>query len=376
MGIYLDNSATTKLKKEVLDEMIPFLTEVYGNPSSVHSIGKEAKNSLEESRDKISKLLGVKSKEIFFTSGGSEADNWALKGVSEAKKDKGKHIITSSIEHKAINSTCQYLEKLGYEISYIDVDKYGVINLDSLKKAIREDTILVSIMYANNEIGTIEPIEEVGNILKSKGILFHVDAVQALPTIDIDVNKSNIDLMSLSAHKIGGPKGIGLLYIRENTKINSFIHGGDQERKKRAGTENLANIVGFSKAFELLKSKKNKVNYIRNLRDKLENDLLKLKGVHLNGHPEKRLVGNLNISIENIDSQVLLMLLDQKGVYVSSGSACTAGSLNPSHVLKAIGRNDDLARNCIRISINEENNLDEILQASDIIKETINRLRS
>ncbi|MGO1581004.1 MAG: cysteine desulfurase family protein [Peptoniphilaceae bacterium] len=376
MGIYLDNSATTKLKKEVLDEMIPFLTEVYGNPSSVHSIGKEAKNSLEESRDKISKLLGAKSKEIFFTSGGSEADNWALKGVSEAKKDKGKHIITSSIEHKAINSTCQYLEKLGYEISYIDVDKYGVINLDSLKKAIREDTILVSIMYANNEIGTIEPIEEVGNILKSKGILFHVDAVQALPTIDINVNKLNIDLMSLSAHKIGGPKGIGLLYIRENTKINSFIHGGDQERKKRAGTENLANIVGFSKAFELLKSKKNKVDYIRNLRDKLENDLLKLKGVHLNGHPEKRLVGNLNISIENIDSQVLLMLLDQKGVYVSSGSACTAGSLNPSHVLKAIGRNDDLAKNCIRISINEENNLDEILQASDIIKETINRLRS
>lgn len=376
MGIYLDNSATTKLKKEVLDEMIPFLTEIYGNPSSVHSIGKEAKNSLEESRDKISKQLGVKSKEIFFTSGGSEADNWALKGVSEAKKDKGKHIITSSIEHKAINSTCQYLEKIGYEISYIDVDKYGVINLDSLKKAIREDTILVSIMYANNEIGTIEPIEEVGNILKTKGILFHVDAVQALPTIDIDVNKLNIDLMSLSAHKIGGPKGIGLLYIRENTKINSFIHGGDQERKKRAGTENLANIVGFAKAFELLKSKKNKVDYIRNLRDKLENDLLKLKGVHLNGHPVKRLVGNLNISIENIDSQVLLMLLDQKGVYVSSGSACTAGSLNPSHVLKAIGRNDDLARNCIRISINEENNLDEILQASDIIKETINILRS
>lgn len=377
MDIYLDNAATTKLNKEVLSAMEPYLKDIYSNPSSVYSFSKEAKNAVEEARDNIAKILKVDANEIFFTSGGSESDNWAIKGVAfNNYANKGK-IITSPIEHKAVLESVEYLKKFSYDVDYLKVDNEGKVDLDSLRKLLDSETILLSIMFANNEIGTIQPIKETSKILEGHKALFHVDAVQALGSLEFDINDLGADLMSFSSHKIGGPKGIGILYIKNGTPIDSFIHGGSQEKNKRAGTENVASIVGLSKAFDLLaKNKKENIKKIKEMKDFMLDRLLKVDGVYLNGSREDRLPGNINISIDGVESQLLLILLDKSDIFASSGSACNAGSINPSHVLKAIGRNDNLAKNCLRLTINENNNIDEIKQASDIIINTINKLRS
>ena len=377
MDIYLDNAATTKLNKEVLSAMEPYLKDIYSNPSSVYSFSKEAKNAVEEARDNIAKILKVDANEIFFTSGGSESDNWAIKGVAfNNYANKGK-IITSPIEHKAVLESVEYLKKFSYNVDYLKVDNEGKVDLDSLRKLLDSETILLSIMFANNEIGTIQPIKEISKILEGHKALFHVDAVQALGSLEFDINDLGADLMSFSSHKIGGPKGIGILYIKSGTPIDSFIHGGSQEKNKRAGTENVASIVGLSKAFDLLaKNKKENIKKIKEMKDFMLDRLLKVDGVYLNGSREDRLPGNINISIDGVESQLLLILLDKSDIFASSGSACNAGSINPSHVLKAIGRNDNLAKNCLRLTINENNNIDEIKQASDIIINTINKLRS
>ena len=377
MDIYLDNAATTKLNKEVLSAMEPYLKDIYSNPSSVYSFSKEAKNAVEEARDNIAKILKVDANEIFFTSGGSESDNWAIKGVAfNNYANKGK-IITSPIEHKAVLESVEYLKKFSYDVDYLKVDNEGKVDLDSLRKLLDSETILLSIMFANNEIGTIQPIKEISKILEGHKALFHVDAVQALGSLEFDINDLGADLMSFSSHKIGGPKGIGILYIKNGTPIDSFIHGGSQEKNKRAGTENVASIVGLSKAFDLLaKNKKENIKKIKEMKDFMLDRLLKVDRVYLNGSREDRLPGNINISIDGVESQLLLILLDKSDIFASSGSACNAGSINPSHVLKAIGRNDNLAKNCLRLTINENNNIDEIKQASDIIINTINKLRS
>ena len=377
MYIYLDNAATTKLNKEVLSAMEPYLKDIYSNPSSVYSFSKEAKNAVEEARDNIAKILRVDANEIFFTSGGSESDNWAIKGVAFNNYfNKGK-IITSPIEHKAVLESVEYLKKFSYDVDYLKVNNEGKVDLDSLRELLDSKTILISIMFANNEIGTIQPIKEISKILEGHKALFHVDAVQALGSLEFDIKDLGVDLMSFSSHKIGGPKGIGILYIKNWTPIDSFIHGGSQEKNKRAGTENVASIVGLSKAFDLLaKNKRENIKKIKEMKDFMLDKLLKLDGVYLNGSREDRLPGNINISIAGVESQLLLILLDKSDIFASSGSACNAGSINPSHVLKAIGRNDNLAKNCLRLTINENNNIDEIRQASDIIINTINKLRS
>ncbi|WP_138158869.1 cysteine desulfurase family protein [Peptoniphilus catoniae] len=376
MEIYLDNAATTKIKDEVFEAMEPYLKENYGNASSIYSLGKISRNIVEESRDKVAEILGSKPEEIFFTSSGSEADNWAIKGRAFYMIDKNKHLITSPIEHKAVLESMKYLKKFGFKIDYVKVDKEGFVDLDHLKDLIKEDTSLVSIMYANNEIGTIEPIKKISNILKNKNIAFHVDGVQALPGIEFNLKDLDVDLFSISSHKIGGPKGIGALYKKSGMKIDNLIHGGGQERSKRAGTENVAYIVGFVKALEILDREKSKnIKRVKGMRDYFLDKLLKLNGVYLNGPIENRLPGNINISIDNIDSQFLLILLDKYTIFASSGSACNAGSIAPSHVLKAIGRSDELAKNCLRITIGENNNMNEIIQGSDIIVDTINSLR-
>ncbi|EGY76624.1 cysteine desulfurase family protein [Peptoniphilus indolicus] len=372
MEIYLDNAATTKISDEVFGAMLPYLKEFYGNASSVYSIGKKSKEAIIEARDLIAKALRCKSKEIFFTSGGSEADNWAIKGSLL----KSKHILSTPIEHEAVLQSLEYMKDLGYEIEYLDVNSNGIVEIDSLKSKLRDDTALISVMYANNEIGTIQPIKEIGEFLKDKNTLFHVDAVQALGSIEINLSELNVDMMSFSAHKIHGPKGVGALYIKEGTKINSMINGGSQERNKRAGTENVAGIVGFAKAVEIAQ----KNVYVRNskiekLRDKLLKNLLSLEGVYLNGDLENRLKGNINISMENVDSSILLMKLDMEGIMASIGSACNSGSINPSYVLKAIGRNDELSKNSLRLTLNEENSEEQIDRASAIIIDSINSLR-
>lgn len=377
MDIYLDNAATTKLNKEVLSAMEPYLKDIYSNPSSVYSFSKEAKNAVEEARDNIAKILKVDANEIFFTSGGSESDNWAIKGVAFNNYANRGKIITSPIEHKAVLESVEYLKKFSYDVDYLKVDNEGKVDLDSLRKLLDSETILLSTMFANNEIGTIQPIKEISKILEGHKALFHVDAVQALGSLEFDINDLGADLMSFSSHKIGGPKGIGILYIKNGTPIDSFIHGGSQEKNKRAGTENVASIVGLSKAFDLLaKNKKENIKKIKEMKDFMLDRLLKVDRVYLNGSREDRLPGNINISIDGVESQLLLILLDKSDIFASSGSACNAGSINPSHVLKAIGRNDNLAKNCLRLTINENNNIDEIKQASDIIINTINKLRS
>ncbi len=376
MNIYLDNSATTRIKEEVFAAMEPFLKENYGNASSVYSFGKIARSKIEESRDKIASILGAQSNEVFFTSGGSESDNWAIKGSAFANMECGKDIMTTKIEHKAVLESFEYLKKFGFNPIYLDLNESGIVDIEILESKLTDDTIFLSMMYANNEIGTIQPISKISELIKSKDILFHVDGVQALPYIDINLRKLNIDLFTASAHKIGGPKGIGLLYKKKGSKVDNLIHGGSQEMGKRAGTENVAFIVGFAKAMEIVTNNREKnILKIKKMRDFMLNKLLSVKGVYLNGDFINRLPGNINISIEKVDSQLLLMLLDNSGVCTSSGSACNAGSINPSHVLKAIGRNDELAKNCLRITINEDNNMDEIIEASDIIISTINSLR-
>ena len=354
--VYVDNSATTPVRKEVLEKMLPYFSEGYGNPSSLYKIGQAAKTAIEDAREKVAKALGAEASEIYFTGCGTESDNWAIKGISKAYEDKGKHIITSAIEHHAVIHTLEHLEKMGYEVTCLPVDEYGMVNPDDLCSAIRPDTVLVTIMFANNEVGTIQPIEELVAIAKEHGVIFHTDAVQAIGHIDVDVKKMGIDLLSLSAHKFGGPKGVGALYCRKGLKIHSMIQGGAQERGKRAGTENVAGIVGLGAAIDLvLNEREEEITRISTLRDNLiEKIQEKIPYCKLNGHPIKRLPNNVNFSFRYIEGESLLLMLDMKGIAASSGSACSSGSLDPSHVLLAMGLTHEIAHGSLRLSLGRE----------------------
>lgn len=375
--IYMDNAATTPVKKEVLEEMIPYFTEKYGNPSSVYSLGSISKRAVEDAREKVAKAINADKREIFFTGGGSEADNWAIKGIAYANKNKGNHIITTKIEHHAILHTCEYLQKNGFEVTYLDVDEYGMINLDQLKDAITDKTILISIMFANNEIGTIQPIKEIGEIAKENKIYFHTDAVQAMGHIKIDVKEMNIDLLSMSSHKFYGPKGIGALYIKQGVKIDSLISGGAQERNRRAGTENVPAIVGMGKAIELAYENLDEHNErLIKLRDSLiEKIQSNISYVRLNGHPTKRLPGNVNMCFRFIEGESLLLSLDMEGIAGSSGSACTSGSLDPSHVLLAIGLPHEIAHGSLRLSLGDFNTEEELDYVVEKLVKIVDRLR-
>lgn len=376
--IYLDNAATTQVYPQVLDAMLPFFTEHYGNPSAIYSFANEAKKAVDQSRSTIADLIGANTDEIYFTGGGSESDNWALVATAEAYESKGKHIITSKIEHHAILHTCEYLEKRGYEITYIDVDEKGTIRLDELEAAIRPDTILISVMAANNEIGTIQPLKEIGAIAKAHGVLFHTDAVQAFAHIPINVDEMNIDMLSASGHKIHGPKGIGIMYIRKGVKIRSFIHGGAQERRRRAGTHNVPGIVGMGKAAELAKANmENNIKNVSELRDYLIKRVLdEIPYTRLNGHETNRLPNNANFCFRFIEGESMLILLDQNGICGSSGSACTSGSLDPSHVLLAIGLPHEIAHGSLRLTLSEQTTKEDIDYTVDKLKGIIERLRS
>ena len=376
--IYLDNAATTRTAPEVLDAMIPYFTEKYGNPSTVYSIGSQNKDVITKQREIIAEALGAQSNEIYFTAGGSESDNWVLKATADAYAGKGNHIITTKIEHHAILHSCEYLEKKGIEVTYVGVDENGVVDLEELKAAIRPTTILISVMFANNEIGTIQPIKEIGAIAREHGILFHTDAVQAYGHLPIDVEELGIDMMSASAHKINGPKGIGFLYIRKGVKIRSFIHGGAQERQRRAGTHNVPGIVGLGKAVELAKANMaERSAYETKLRDHLiERVTSEIPYTRLNGHRTDRLPNNANFCFRFIEGESMLILLDQAGVCGSSGSACTSGSLDPSHVLLAIGLPHEIAHGSLRLTLSEKTTLEDIDYTVDKLKEIIARLRS
>lgn len=375
--IYLDYAATTYTKPEVLEEMIPYFTKKFANPSSVYSISSHTKNAIDFSRERVAKAIGSETNEIYFTGGGSEADNWALKGIAYAHKNKGNHIITTKIEHHAILHACEHLEENGFEITYLPVDEYGFVRIDDLKAAITEKTILVSIMFANNEIGTIQPIKEIGTLCRENHIIFHTDAVQAVGNINIDVKDLNIDLLSLAAHKFYGPKGTGALYIRKGVKIDNLIHGGGQERARRAGTENVPGIVGLGKAIELAASKidENSIR-LKRLRDKLIDGLLKIPYTSLNGpEGEQRLSGNVNVCFEFIEGESILLLLENLGICASSGSACTSGSLDPSHVLLAIGLPHEIAHGSLRLSLGDGTTEEEIDYVLEVIPNIIDKLR-
>lgn len=376
--IYLDNAATTKVDHEVFEAMKPYFEEVYGNASSMYSFAGKARKAVDDAREVIADYLGAKAREIYFTAGGSESDNWALKAVAYANKEKGKHIITSKIEHHAILHTCEYMEKNGFEVTYLDVDEHGLVSIDKLKQAIREDTILISIMFANNEIGTIEPIKEIGAVAHEHRIVFHTDAVQAYGHVPINVDEMNIDLLSASGHKINGPKGIGILYIRDSVKIGAFVHGGAQERGRRAGTHNTPGIVGFAKATELaVQNMEKRASHERELRDYLIDRVLKeIPYSRLNGHPTKRLSNNANFCFRFIEGESLLIMLDQKGICGSSGSACTSGSLDPSHVLLAIGLPHEIAHGSLRLTLSEETTKEDIDYTVDELKQIVDRLRN
>lgn len=376
--IYLDNAATTALHPEVFQRMQPYFTELYGNPSSIYSFSAKAKKAIDEARSEVATFIGAKENEIYFTGGGSESDNWALKAAAFAYRNKGNHIITSKIEHHAVLHTCEYLEKLGFEVSYIDVDEEGVIKLEELKAAIRPTTILISVMFANNEIGTIQPIREIGEIAKEHKILFHTDAVQAYGHIPINVSELNVDMLSASGHKINGPKGIGIMYLRNGVRLGSFIHGGAQERNRRAGTLNTPGIVGFGAATKLAKETlEERAEYEKNLRDYLMERVMKeIPYVKLNGHPTLRLSNNANFSFRFVEGESLLIMLDQKGICASSGSACTSGSLDPSHVLLAIGLPHEIAHGSLRITLSKDTTKEEIDFVVDELKKIIERLRS
>ncbi len=376
--IYLDNAATTKVNEEVLQEMLPYFRENYSNPSAIYSFAVEGSKALDRAREQAADLIGAKREEIYFTAGGSESDNWALKATAEAYKDKGRHIITSKIEHHAILHTCEYLEKNGYEITYINVDENGQILLKELEEAIRPDTILISIMAANNEIGTIQPIDHIGKLAHEKGVLFHTDAVQAYGHIPLDVDEMDIDMLSASGHKLGGPKGVGIMYIRKGLKLRSFIHGGAQERRRRAGTSNVPGIVGFGKAAQLAgQSMKERSEKEIALRDHLIKRVLEeIPYSRLNGDKMNRLPNNANFCFRFIEGESMLILLDQLGICASSGSACTSGSLDPSHVLLAIGLPHEIAHGSLRLTLSEETTLEEIDFVVDELKKIIERLRS
>ena len=375
--IYLDNAATTPARPEVVQAMLPYFTQKFANPSAIYSITNEVNSAIDNARKTIAKSLNANANEIYFTAGGSESDNWAIKSTAYALKDKGKHIITSKIEHHAVLHTCQFLEKLGYEVTYLDVDEDGVVKLDDLKAAIRPDTILISIMSANNEIGTIQPIKEIGAIAKEHGILFHTDAVQAYAHIPMDVDEMNIDMLSASGHKLNGPKGIGFLYVRKGTKLPSFIHGGAQERKKRAGTENVTGIIGLGKAVEIaFDTLDERMKKERELSNRLIERISKeIPYARLNGHRTDRLPNNVNFSFQFIEGESMLLMLDSKGICASSGSACTSGSLDPSHVLLAIGLPHEIAHGSLRLTLSEVNNIEEMDYVVDNLKVIVDGLR-
>lgn len=375
--IYLDNAATTKTAPKVVEAMLPYFSENYGNPSSVYDLAGKSKTAITNAREQIANVLQAAPEEIYFTAGGTEADNWALKAVFEAYKNKGNHIITTKIEHHAVLHSCEWLEKNGAKVTYLDVDEHGVVKLDELEKAITEETILISIMFANNEIGTIQPIREIGMIAKEHGVLFHTDAVQAVGQVPIDVNEMSIDMLSSSAHKIHGPKGIGFLYIRKGVKIRSFIHGGAQERKRRAGTENVPAVVGYGVAAQLAaetmigRTKKECA-----MRDYLIKRIMdEVPHTKLNGHPTKRLPNNANISFRFIEGESLLIMLDMEGICASSGSACTSGSLDPSHVLLSIGLPHEIAHGSLRMTLSDETTTEELDSVVENIKKIVAKLR-
>ena len=375
--IDLDHAATTPVKQEVLDAMMPYFTQNFGNPSSVYQVAQINRKAVDEAREKVASLLGAHPNEIFFTAGGSESDNWAIKGIAEANKGKGNHIITSKIEHHAVLHTCEYLEKQGYEVTYLNVNENGQIDLDELRAAIKDTTILITIMYANNEVGSIMPIKEIGQIAKEHGVAFHTDAVQAIGQVKIDVKEENIDALSMSGHKIYGPKGVGVLYIRRGLKITNLIHGGAQERGRRAGTENVPGIVGLAKAMELAYTDfEEKNTRIKGLRDKLMNGILNtVPYCKLNGDPVNRLSNNVNIGFEFVEGESLLLLLDMNGVAASSGSACTSGSLDPSHVLLALGLPHEKAHGSLRMTLGEKTTEEEIDYVLEKLPAIVQRMR-
>lgn len=376
--IYLDNAATTKTSSQVVEAMLPYFTEYYGNPSSVYELAGTSRQAVNEAREKIARVIGAAPNEIYFTAGGTEADNWAIKAAFEAYKDKGRHIITSKVEHHAVLHTCQWLEKQGAEVTYLDVDENGIIRLDDLEKAIRPETILISIMAANNEIGSVMPYKEIGMIAREHGILFHTDAVQAFGQLPIDVTQCGIDMLSSSAHKINGPKGIGFLYIRKGVKIRSLIHGGAQERKRRAGTENVPGIVGYGVAAEMAaNTMEERTARERQVRDYMIEKIQKeIPFCRLNGHPTLRLPNNVNFSFQFIEGESLLIMLDMEGICASSGSACTSGSLDPSHVLLAIGLPHEIAHGSLRLTLNEEITENDVDYVVDKIREIVEKLRN
>ncbi|MBQ9757072.1 MAG: cysteine desulfurase NifS [Clostridia bacterium] len=375
--IYVDHAATTPMRREVLDAMLPYFSENFGNASTVYAEGREAKKAVSEARDAVAKAIGANTDEIFFTGSGTEADNWAIRGVAFANRAKGNHIITSAVEHHAVLHTCQTLEKEGFEVTYLPVDEFGMVSPEDVKNAICDRTILVTIMTANNEIGTVMPIEEIGKITREKGVIFHTDAVQAIGMMEIDVNKMNVDLLSMTGHKFYGPKGSGALYVKKGIKILPFITGGAQERNKRAGTENVASIVGLGKAISLATSEMGeKAEKLKALRDRfIDRVLEEIPYTRLNGHKTKRLAGNANISFEFIEGESLLLMLDMQGISASSGSACTSGSLDPSHVLLAIGLKHEVAHGSLRVSFGESNTMEDVDRIVDSLKTIVSRLR-
>ncbi len=377
-NVYMDYSATTYVKPEVLEEMLPYFTEKFGNPSSFYGISRITKMAIDKAREQVAKSLNCLPDEVYFTGGGSEADNWAIKGIASAHKNKGNHIITTKVEHHAVLHTCAYLEKNGFDVTYLDVDEEGFIRLEDLKNAITDKTILVSIMFANNEIGTIQPIKEIGEICREKKVFFHTDAVQAVGNIPVDVKDMNIDMLSLAGHKIYGPKGIGVLYIKKGIKIDNLIHGGAQEKNRRAGTENIAAIVGLGKALELATDNlEEHMKEMITLRDKLMDGLLKVPYTRLNGPKgEKRLPGNVNICFRFIEGESILLSLDFKGVCASSGSACTSGSLDPSHVLLAIGLPHEIAHGSLRLTMGDGSTEEDVDYVLEVVPPIIERLRN
>ncbi|MDI6839683.1 MAG: cysteine desulfurase NifS [bacterium] len=375
--IYLDHNATTPTDPRVIDAMRPYFNELYSNPSSIYKFGSEAREAIEDARDKVAKLLCADSKEIVFTASGTEANNFAIKGIAYANKDKGNHIITSKIEHHAVINPCRWLERQGFNVSYVGVDKYGVVDLDELKAAITNKTILITIMHANNEVGTIEPIQEIAKFAKERGIYFHTDAVQTAGKIPIDVNKLGVDLLSLSGHKFYGPKGVGALYIKRGTKVDPLIHGGHHEFNRRAGTENVPGIVGLGKACEIAGSEMSEEDTrLKRLRDKLYNGIMnKIPDVILTGHPENRLSGTLSICVKYVEGESMLLNLDYEGISASSGSACTSGSLEPSHVLLSMGIPPQVAHSSLRFSLGRDNTDADIERVIDVFPGVVNRLR-
>jgi cysteine desulfurase len=375
--VYMDHAATTYTDPEVVNAMVPYFTEYFGNPSSPYTIAKESEEAIEKAREKVANAINAKTDRVFFTSGGTESDNWAIKGVAFANKNKGKHIITTAIEHHAVLHPCEWLEKQGFDVTYLPVDKYGHVSVDDVRDAITDQTILITVMFANNEIGTIEPIKEIGKVARENGVYFHTDAVQAIGQVPVDVEDMNIDLLSLSGHKFYGPKGTGALYIKKGVKIDNFMHGGAQEKQRRAGTENVPGIVGLGEAIERVTSDiENHAKRMQALRDRLINGLLEIPKTHLCGHPTERLPNNVNVVFEYIEGESILLMLDSYSIAASTGSACTSASLEPSHVLVGCGLPHEIAHGSLRLSLGKENTEEDVDYVLSVVPNIIERLRS